>query len=89
MLRRYIEYHGIKKLYAEYKKDVLAKNAGTCYFFYLLCIFFESYFIICRVTCFALYYCSVEGEESRRRSKILLSTVVATLGNRRCESNHR
>ena len=33
MLRRYIEYHGIKKLYAEYKEDVLAKNAGACYFF--------------------------------------------------------
>ena len=42
---RYIEYHGIKKLYAEYKKDVHAKNQGAkllakC----MVCLFFIIYF---------------------------------------------
>lgn len=37
-LRRYIEYHGINKLYAEYKKDVHAKNKG-CYIFELITLY--------------------------------------------------
>ena len=31
LLRRYIEYHGINKLYAQYQKDVYAKNKGVCF----------------------------------------------------------